>query len=176
MISYSNILLKKFCFLGANPSKDLQRKIWGLRFDDFGTHDGEVRYRVRGVEESLRTELVDFFKSCTDDEYLLKTLSEFHFDINKMIKDEWVEMHNELSQFCPFEVILWLTKSDDFIGRDFIIQRPHERETIRPSNGLVCFLDTTDPEIFHGVSKLMSDDQIISITGGLGRKEDFRND
>ncbi|WP_127714877.1 hypothetical protein [Halobacteriovorax sp. HLS] len=169
-------MLDKFCFVQKKLPSALEDKIWSLEFKDFGVCDGELRYRIRDVEDSLRLELIDFFKTCTEDEYLIQTLNDFHFDINKMIQGEWIEMHNEVSQFCPFEVILWLSKSEDFVGRDFLIQRHLGRQKVRPTNGLVCFLDTTDPDVFHGVDKLISDHQIISITGGLGRKEDFRND
>ncbi len=174
MITYSEILLDKFCFTKVELAEEIEERIWALSFDDYGKSEGEVRFRVKDVSEDIRVELIDIFKSCTEDEYLLSTLSEFHFNINKMMKDEWVQMHNEVAQLCPFEVILWMTKNDEFLGRDFLIDAPSMNRKIRPANGLVCFLDTTDPQIFHGVDKLLSDDQIISITGGLGRKEDLK--
>jgi hypothetical protein len=165
--------MEKFCFVDSSFPVELSNKIWGLNFKDFGPLEGEVRYRIKNVNENLRTNLISFFKSLTKDSYILYTMSDFHFDINKMKIGEWVDMHNEVSQRCPFEVIVWLVKDSDFKGRDFIMKFPDVTKEIKPKNGLVCFLDTTDCEIYHGVSKLESDVEIISITGGLGRKENY---
>lgn len=82
-------------------------------------------------------------------------------------------MHNEVSQKSPFEIILWLTKTDDFEGREFVMKGPDFEKNIKPKNGLVCLVDTLTPGVLHGVNVLKSDTEIISITGGLGRKPEY---
>jgi hypothetical protein len=62
-------------------------------------------------------------------------------------------------------------KDNKFKGRDFVTINPQgEPRIVKPENGLVCFLDTTCPESRHGVTMLNTNTEIISITGGLGKK------
>lgn len=173
MISYHDVILKKFVFHKIILNKNFEKLIWELKFNDYGVQDGEIRYRLIDVEAGLREAIKDEVIKATNDDYLLSEISNFHYDINKMSRGEWVPMHNETGQLSPFEVILWLTQDDSFEGREFVMRDETGREEmIKPSNGLVCFLDTTQAGIYHGVNKLISDTSVISITGGLGRKRD----
>jgi hypothetical protein len=90
-----------------------------------------------------------------------------------MTLGEWIPMHNEDAQYSPFEVLLWLTKTEDFIGRDFVMEENGIKRYQKPENGLMCFLDTTAPGIFHGVTPLETDTEIITIVGGMGRKGNY---
>ncbi|MBT7610704.1 MAG: hypothetical protein HN576_13170 [Bacteriovoracaceae bacterium] len=82
-------------------------------------------------------------------------------------------MHNEVSQRSPFEVIIWFTKTDDFEGREFVMKGPDLDKEVRPKNAMICLVDTLTSDVLHGVNELLSDTQIISITGGLGRKPEY---
>lgn len=173
MITYSEVILNRFVFDTIKLDSSFEKLIWNLSYEDFGTHDGEVRFRLRDVDDQLRNEIGKVFMSATTDEHLINSIKSFHYDINQMRIGEWVPMHNETGQLSPFEVILWLTKTDDYKGREFVMRDQNGVETsVQPHNGMVCFLDTTQKDVYHGVNKLISDTEIISITGGLGRKRE----
>ena len=63
MINYSNVLLKKFVFIESIIPKTLEKKIWNLKFNDYGVQPGEVRYRIKDVDKTLRSQLVSFVKT-----------------------------------------------------------------------------------------------------------------
>lgn len=169
-VTYSNIILNKFVFNKLNLNKEIQNILWSLDFKDYGTLPGEVRFKIKNVEDSIRFKLIEELNKLNLDNYIRDSLNEFSFDINKMTQGEWIPLHNEVTQKSPFEVILWLTKDIYFEGRDFLIKGIGYEKLIKPENGLVCFLDTTCPHTYHGVTKLKTDTSVISITGGLGRK------
>lgn len=174
MITYNDIILNKFVFRTANFPSDLIGDIWNLELTDNSSQKGEVRFVERNISNPLRDRLIHHLKTMTTDSFLLSELDKFHFDVNKMIKGEYVEMHNEVSQASAFEIVIWFTKNK-FTGRDFIMEYSGgKKDFVHPHNNLVCFLDTTCLETRHGVSEMTSDTQVISITGGLGRKENYK--
>jgi hypothetical protein len=127
------------------------------------------------VEESVRQKLIDFIAKQNIEPYLVDSIKDFYFDINKMVKGESVPMHNEVSQKSTFEIIIWLTKTNEFEGREFIIVKDGIESRIKPKNGMICILNTTAPNAYHGVNELLTNTEIISITGGTGRKYDRQN-
>ncbi len=167
MITYSDILINTFSFKQTVPDQALFEKIWALDFPDTDTN---IRKKIVGVHEEIRLQLVDFILKQDIEDFLLESVVNFSFDINKMTLGENVPMHNEISQKSPYEVILWLTKTDTYEGREFVMERGNVTTKIKPTNGLMCFLDTTSIDSYHGVTELLTDTEIISITGGLGRK------
>ena len=170
-MKYEDIVLKKFVFLKTEVPQELQDHIWSLNYPDTGTSDGEIRYKIEKANDFTKIKILDFFKTIEMDSIIWDFVSKFDFDVNRMTKNEYVPMHNEISQRSPIEVVLWLTKTDIYEGRHFIMKGPSLDEKIQPTNGLVCFLDTTARDVYHGVSKLLTDTEIITITGGLGRKK-----
>lgn len=173
MITYQEVLLNKFVFTQLTLESSFSDYIWSLDFPDTGKVDGEIRYKMQKVKSDIKTEILNCLNKLNIDDYLRNAITEFEFDINKMQKGEWMPMHNEISQKSPFEVILWLTKTDLYKGREFVMEGPSIDRMLQPKNGTVCLLDTTTPDIFHGVKPLESDTEIISITGGLGRKSRY---
>lgn len=173
MITYQDVLLNKFVFTKVSLQPGFMDTLWALDFPDTGKAEGEVRYKIQKVESQIQAAIVKVLENIPMDDYLRKSLTSFEFDINKMQLGEWVPMHNESSQKSPFEVILWLTKTDKYQGREFVMEGPGIDRMIQPQNGTVCFLDTTTPNVYHGVKKLETDTEIISITGGLGRKSHY---
>lgn len=173
MISYSDVLIKKFCFTSLSLSKEFCDYIWSVQLPDTGRNDGEIRYKWPNVSEEIRSEILKGLKNLGVEEDLWKQIQNFSFDINCMQKGEWVPMHNEVAQKSPFEIIIWLTKTDDYQGREFVMEGPGFQEEFKPKNGDICLLDTTQHEVYHGVNKLESDTQIISIVGGLQEWEHY---
>jgi hypothetical protein len=169
-IRYEDILREHFCFAEVPLPEGFERHIWDLPLCDTGSVDGEIRYRATQVGEPTRSRIIDALARLSLDHALLGAIRDFDFDINRMQQGEWVPMHNETGQKSPFEVILWLTPRAPYLGRHFVMEGRGVRRSIQPHNGLACLLDTTCPDIFHGVEPLLSDTEIISITGGLGRK------
>lgn len=169
-MKYENIILDKFVFINAPMPESLSAYIWNLNFVDTGIEAGEVRYKIQDVNEEVRSKIISFLSSIEMDYYLLESIKEFHFDVNRMQAGEYVPMHNEVSQKSPFEIVIWLTRTDVYEGREFVMKGPSFEKSIKPKDGDICFLDTTQEEVYHGVNKLITDTQIISITGGLGRK------
>jgi hypothetical protein len=173
MITYQEVLLNKFVFSQITLDPSFSDFIWSLDFPDTGKVDGEIQFKLQKVTSQIKSAILDCLVRLEMDAYLRNAITEFEFDINKMQKGEWIPMHNEVSQKSPFEVILWLTKTDQYVGREFVMEGPEIDRSIQPKNGTVCLLDTTTPDIFHGVKALESDTEIISITGGLGRKSHY---
>ena len=173
MITYQEVLLNKFVFTQIKLDPSFSDFIWSLDFPDTGKRDGEIRFKMQKVESQIKTAILQCLEKLPLDEYLRNSIMEFEFDIDKMQLGEWIPMHNEVSQKSPFEVILWLTKTDQYVGREFVMEGPKIDRMLQPKNGTICLLDTTTPDIFHGVKPLESDTEIISITGGLGRKSHY---
>lgn len=174
MITYSDIIIKKFYFTSINLDKDFCDYIWSINLPDTGKTEGEVQFKLSDVEESIRLKILRGIKSLDVEKDLMQRIEEFHFDINRMRQGEWVPMHNEVAQKSPFEIILWLTQTDDYEGREFVMKDANGVETYyKPKNGDICLLDTTQPDTYHGVNKLISDTEIISIVGGLLEWENY---
>lgn len=171
MITYTDILLKGFVFDKVDISNELEMDIWSQEFES-SAMESSVSYHIKSVNFKLVRKLIDLISSRTQDPYLLELINNFKFDANKMIKDDFMGFHNEVSQKSPVEVILWLPKENNYEGRDFLMEINGEVKKFHPLKGSICFLDTTSPTNRHGVSPLLSDTEIISIVGGLGRKND----
>lgn len=170
MISYTDIVLKTFAFIKTDIPQDLYDHIWSLDFPDTGIDPEEIRYKIQGTDEVTRKKIIEYILSQDIDPSLMVFIKDFQFDINKIRQNEFVPMHNEVSQKSPFEVVFWLTKTDNYQGREFIMLKNGIESRIQPKNGTMCFLDTTPPDVYHGVSKLITDTEIITVTGGTGRK------
>ncbi len=168
MISYSDVLVSTFSFMQTKVDQNLFEKVWNLEYPE--TDNPFVKKKLMGTTEDIRLSLINFICNQDVDPYLLEGVKSFTFDINRMCKGESVPMHNEVSQKSPYEVILWLTKTDIYEGREFVMTKGGKKWSVKPCNGLMCFIDTTSTEAYHGVNELITDTAIISITGGLGRK------
>lgn len=175
LIEYEKIILNKFEFLNHEASESFLEFIWEIELDDYGPSEGEVRFKKKNVANEVRNKLVNYILELPLDPYLKDEIKNFHFDVNKMTMGEFIPMHNEVGQRSPFEIILWFTQNDEYEGREFIMEHEGKRVLFKPKNGDICFLDTTQREVFHGVNPLLTDTEIISITGGLGRKSNVRS-
>lgn len=173
-MNYTEIIINTFAFGQSDPT-EIYDLIWNLPFEETPKDPNEIKYKIINVEESVRQKLIDFISKQDIEDYLIDAIKDFHFDVNKMVKGETVPMHNEISQKSLFEIIIWLTKTDDFEGREFVMVKNGKETRIKPKNGMFCMLDTTAPDAFHGVNELITDTEIISITGGTGRRYDRRN-
>lgn len=169
MITYEEILLKGFVFEHIDISKELEKDIWAQQFT-ISDSKSSVSYFIKQLDSNLSKVIAKLICQKTTDIFLLDLISKFNFDANKMIKGDFMELHNEVSQKSPIEVIVWLPKENSFEGRDFLMEMEQGVQTFHPKKGSVCFLDTTSLINRHGVSPLLSDTEIISIVGGLGRK------
>lgn len=171
MITYTDILLKGFIFDQVEVSQELEKEIWSQKFE-VSTKGSSVSFHIKSVNLNIVNKLRHLISSKTEDPYLLELINSFRFDANKMIQNDFMDFHNEVSQKSPVEVIFWLPKENEYQGRDFLMEINSEVKMFHPLKGSVCFLDTTSPTNRHGVSTLLSDTEIISIVGGLGRKYD----
>lgn len=175
-VNYTDVVVKTFLFTSILIDVELSNKIWSLDIPDYGSSFGDLRYKLKVTDAATKKIILDILKLVPMDEIISEAIDSFSYEVNKMIKDEFIPMHNEVSQKSPFEVLIWLTKTDEFIGRDFIMEKNFKTSKIKPYNGLVCFVDTTCPNSYHGVSKLVSDTEIITIVGGLGRKDEYHTE
>lgn len=170
IITYERVLVEKFVFTSRRVDKSFSDFIWGLDYEDTGKSEGEVRYKLLQVNKVITKKILSFLSQIPLEKYLWEHIKRFEFDINKMQLGEYVPMHNEVNQKSPFEILFWLTKTDSYLGREFVMQGENVDTTFKPKNGSVCVLDTMQPSVFHGVNPLLSNTEVITITGGLGRK------
>jgi len=167
-ITYSDLIINDFVFTECNVPNDFVEYIFNLKFED--NKEDEVRFKIRNASPDIAFKIKELLKKLPVDNDIKKALDDFRYDINLMTKGESVPMHNEMRLVSPFEVCFWLTKTDDFEGRDFIIRRGDKESRVKPYTGLFCFINTLIEDSYHGVSPLLTDTQIITITGGLGNK------
>jgi hypothetical protein len=167
-VTYSDIIMHDFIFLEHYVPNDFLEYIYGLKFED--NKDDEIRFKIRGARSKVKERICSLLCELPVDREIKKCFNEFRYDINLMTKGESVPMHNETRLISPFEICFWLTRTDDFKGRDFIIQKNNKEQLIKPYTGLFCFINTLVSDSYHGVSTLLTDTQIVTITGGLGNK------
>lgn len=172
-ITYSDIILNPFVFLETKIEDEFLNLILNLNIPE--TNGDSIKYCLKDVDKETRLKIVEALLKLPIDQEIKNAIKHFHFDVNKMLKGESVPMHNECGQLSPFEIVFWICPSNDFIGRDFIMNDGIKEERIKPKTGLFCFVNTLVEEVKHGVTELLSDDIIYSITGGLGRKNGLRN-
>jgi hypothetical protein len=170
-ISYSDVIVNDFVFIEHNVPESFTKYVFNLDFKD--NKEDEIRYKIRNASGEIKEKIKDLVLTLPVDHNIKKAIFDFRYDINRMQKGESVPMHNETRLISPFEICFWLTKTDDFEGRDFIIEKNNERKLIKPYTGLFCFINTLIEDSFHGVSPLITDTEIITITGGLGNKFDY---
>lgn len=167
-ITYSDIVMHDFVFTEHSIPNDFLDYIFNLNFED--NKEDEIRFKIKNANPEIKERICDLLCKLSVDSEIKKSFSEFKYDINLMTIGESVPMHNEMRLISPFEICFWLTKTDDFKGRDFVIQKGGDKHLIKPYTGLFCFINTLVSDSYHGVSPLLTDTQIITITGGLGNK------
>lgn len=164
-MTFEEILKHKFLITGINVSKELHDYAWGL---DFDTNSDGVSFVKRDISSPLKELIYPELQKLNLDPTLDSLFSAFKYDINKMVEGDHVPFHNEVNQKSPVEFVLWLTKSE-YEGRIFTVKRDGEQVfSLKPFNGMICFLNTTLEDFTHGVTHLTSNSEVISITGGLG--------
>lgn len=171
-VTYEDIILNPFVFIEQNLDFNFVEYIKNLEIPET---NNEVKYSLKNVNEEITQKIKEVLLKLPISLDIKEAMSSFSFDINKMVKGDFVPMHNECGQLSPFEILFWICPSSNFIGRDFIMKNEMETKSIKPKTGLFCFVNTLVTNVKHGVSPLESDDIIYSITGGLGRKNGFTN-
>lgn len=171
-VTYSDIVSNPFVFINQKLDSDFTKYIMNLEIPK--TNDS-IKYCLKNVSKEVSEIIKNALFKLPISSDIKNAMESFSFDINKMTKGEFVPMHNECGQLSPFEILFWICPSDSFIGRNFIMNDGIKIKSIKPKTGLFCFVNTLMSNVKHGVSPLISDDVVYSITGGLGRKNEFSN-
>jgi hypothetical protein len=170
-IDSNEIYLNDFLFIEGNVPYTFIEFVYGL---DYGSKQKDKISSIKNVNQETKAQIVDMLIRLNIDENTKEAIRNFDFDINLMSKGDSMDLHNEMGQRSPFEVLFWLVKTNEFTGRDFLMQKGEKSDKVKPRNGLFCFINTLSSSAYHGVSRLETDTSIVSITGGLGRKHGTR--
>lgn len=159
-MTFEDIIKDKVVFKDVKFSKETVKEIW------------KVKPKViKGVPKVLESLITKDIVSSLDDPDLIELVKDFKYDFNRMVKGDYVPYHTEVSRISPIEIIAWFFK-EDFQGREFVYYMDGTKTEIKPENNRVCFLYTHCPDGGHEVKDLLSDTQVITITGGLGGQFD----
>ena len=111
---------------------------------------------MRGIVQQLYGKLPDS---------LAHLLFDLKWDAHMMRKGDYMHVHTDAGEGGPFQILVWVCPHNVFKGREFVYgERDHLMER-KPENGLVCIMNTADPKFIHGVKPLLSEDDIVTITG-----------
>jgi hypothetical protein len=167
-VTYSDIVMNDFIFIEKDIPKDFVDYIYGLDYKE--DIEDDIKLKIVDANFEIKENIVNLLTQLDVDIDIKKSFNDFRYDINMMTLGESLPMHNEMRLISPFEICFWITKTNDFEGREFAIEKGNEKHLIKPYTGLFCFINTLMPDAYHGVTPLLTDTKIVTITGGLGNK------
>lgn len=154
-------------------SEELEQRIHNLEFvynQQFANNSYDVPRQA-----TLSKPLEDLLKETLQKEVarldgyldLSHLMQQYHFSAHKMVKGDSFEMHTEARDTARGfpDILLWFCKNEEYVGREFMYGTRGNLSEVQPETGLCCLVDTIDPNYIHGVKKLQSNTEVITITG-----------
>ncbi len=163
--------LKKegFIFFEQDMDADLVESFLSLKFSDCHCPEGsDSTWQVEEFPQDIENRYKSWLMQHKELANLVPTLN---YSVHCFKKDEYMNVHSDYVIEGDYQILTWICKDDDFVGRDFIhgfkVGNHEQTNKVKPKTGLTCLCDSTMPHFVHGVSKLLTDTTIITVLGSL---------
>ncbi len=167
--------IEGFQFFSVPFSDDLINKILNLRFVTIPAYERspfEVAQHADIDTETAKAFVCELTKGLIEleiDKPLLMAINCYKFFAHSTNKGESIDLHNDarIAACGNPDILCWICDNTTFIGREFIFGDKDQLHSIQPRTGLVCLMDSINKSTLHGVNKLESNSQIITIVGSF---------
>lgn len=166
-ITVADVLSNAFTFTKIDIPQEFVDHIESLEynFEDQGT---DVKYSVEELNEKTDKMFREILEQLDIDETMKRDIASYRFGIDKYTKGDGLPLHTDKGRLNPYEVLVYIPKDDEFIGRDLHVVSPTYNVKVRPVRGLVCFINAYAENTLHGVTPLETDSTIYVLLGGIG--------
>lgn len=104
-----------------------------------------------------------YLESVKGDSFLESLVPYMKVGIDKCVKDDWVMPHTDIAISGVAQAALFLTRDENFEGRDFVYGVEDDQKEFRPNNHTICFIETTQQKFVHACRKLRSDSVFYAV-------------
>lgn len=168
-ITYSDLIINDFTFTKVNVPDGFMEYLDSLHYKNNEEEFSEdIKMKIMKVDPVTDRKIKDLLLTMDVDNNIRKDIESFEFGIDKYTKGDGLPLHTDKGRINPYEILLYLPKDNDFIGRDLHIVGPDYNLKVRPIPGLVCFINAFAENTLHGVTTLETDSEIYTIIGGIG--------
>lgn len=168
-ITYSDVIQNDFTFTKIDIPTSFIDYLDSLKYAGDEEPSEDIKYKIMSVDLDVDQKIKELLLSqLSIDSELERDIKAFQFGIDKYTKGDGLPLHTDKGRINPYEILLYLPKDDNFIGRDLHIVGPDYNVKVRPIPGLVCFINAFAEDTFHGVTELTSESEIYVIIGGIG--------
>jgi hypothetical protein len=163
-------------FFFKKMNEDLRQEFFKLKFDvasdeTMNAYSGEKEvpchtYELLESRPDLVAGIYDYLKEWTLDHQITEAFCHYF--------EKGEEFYSHLDERSDFDyyVVVYLTETDDYNGREFLY-RDGESDHLRimkPRDGDIVYMNGAEGlNLWHGVSRMLSDTKVISIVLGFNR-------
>lgn len=139
-------------------------QVQNLPFDQ-GKRDAYLKWGYTLTEETpvfnhIKMKLMEQLS----DEFAAMLLELNQVEMHYFEKGECMPLHNDVSQNCFAQIVLWVPETDDYAGREFLYGTNEGLKIHKPKLGDFCLSYNMDPKFIHAVNMLKDDTRIYTFT------------
>ena len=168
-ITYSDVITNDFTFTKIDVPKEFTDYLDTLEYAGDEEPSEDIKFKIMNTKGETERRIKELLLEKLDvDKNIKRDIAAFEFGIDKYTKGDGLPLHTDKGRINPYEILLYLPKDDNFVGRDLHVVGPNYNLKVRPIPGLVCFINAFAVDTYHGVTTLESESEIYVIIGGIG--------
>lgn len=153
-----------FYFFDLNYSHDFCFEILNQNFEYIACGVGRDAPFQTILSPALKNKLIETILQYFCDANFFQ---QFNFTSHYFAKNGHMYLHNDSKELGDYQFLSWICESSEFEGREFLYGDIEHVNSARPYTGLSVILNNKDKKYRHGVSKLLTDEKIVTICGSI---------